>query len=443
VVTLRYYKGLLLSDHYAPGLKWNEKFDAYVSLAYKYREVLNFFREGNVEVEDSVMDPLPFPFVEDKLTLREYQERALGAWLKTKRGVIVIPTGGGKTAIAIKAMTKLKVSTLVVVPTLELIDQWYEKILTFLGTEPGRIGGGYDELKGITVITYDSAYTRAEELGNKFYFVVFDEVHHLPSEGYSQIAELMASPYRMGLSATVEREDGRHVELPRLVGPVVFRLAPKDLVGKYIAPYEIKKVYVELTEDEKERYKELRKKLKKFLEEKKMKLDSLRAFHRLLYMSAKSKEAREALLAWHEALRLAVNSRAKIEKLREILKENPDKKIIVFTRDVEMCYAVSREFLIPAVTYVTPKDEREEIMRKFKENKYRVIAVSNVFDEGVDIPDADMAVVLGGYGTSRQFIQRLGRILRKSGNKRATLFEIVTKGTSDYNLSKRRSRAPV
>ncbi len=443
MVVLRYYKGLILSDSYAPGLEWNDELKNYVGFGYKYRDVVKYFKKSGIQVKDYVMKSLPFPLIKDNLKLREYQERALHSWLKTKRGIVVLPTGSGKTAVALKAISTLKVSTIIIVPTIDLVNQWYDSILKFLGVSSGRIGGGYDEIKGITVITYDSAYTRIEEIGNMFYLSIFDEVHHLPSEGYSNIAEMLVSPYRLGLTATPEREDGRHVMLPNLVGPEVFRITPSQLAGKYLSQYEIKKIYVNLTEKEKEKYDELRKKLNEFLEKRKFKLDSLRAFHRFLGMAGRDPEAREALLAWHESLKISVNSEAKIDKLREILKDSEQDKIIVFTRDIDMCYRVSREFLIPAVTYKTPKDERSEILRKFKDGKYRVIVVSNVFDEGVDIPDASLAIVLGGYGTSRQFLQRLGRILRMKENKKAKLIEIITKGTSDYRLSKRRSRVTV
>lgn len=121
-----------------------------------------------------------------------------------------------------------------------------------------------------------------------------------------------------------------------------------------------------------------------------------------------------------------------------MLKELNGEKIIIFTRNTSMVYEISRLFLIPAVTYKTNKQERIEILEKFRSGKYNVIVTSSVLDEGIDVPDASIGIVLGGYGTSRQFIQRLGRILRKKENKKARLIEIITKGTSDYNLSKRR-----
>ncbi|QKR00456.1 DEAD/DEAH box helicase [Metallosphaera tengchongensis] len=441
MVKLRYFKGLLLSDSFAPGLQWNEELKSYVSPAYKYLSVLQYFKKGNIEVDDEVMDPLPFPLIKDSLSLRDYQERALKAWLSKKRGIVVLPTGAGKTAVGIKAISTLKVASLIVVPTIELLHQWKERINDSLGVEAGIVGGGEERMLGITVITYDSAYTKVELLGNKFPLIIFDEVHHLPSAGYINIGELMASPYRLGLTATPEREDNRHVLLRDVVGPVLIRLSPSQLAGKYLAEFKTQKIYVELTPQEKVVYDDLRAKFSKFLRKRRIVMTGPGDFQKLIFMASRDKEAREALLAWHESLRIAVNSQNKIEKLRELLREYSNEKIIVFTRDVEMAYRVSREFLVPAVTYLTPKDERREILEKFRQGTYRVIVASNVFDEGVDVPDASVGVILGGYGTSRQMVQRLGRILRKKEGKVATLIEIVTKGTSDHNLSRRRSYA--
>jgi superfamily II DNA or RNA helicase len=420
-------------------MKWSEELKTYVTFAYKYREIKSYFINEGVQVKEHVFDTLPFPLIEENIELRDYQEEAVRAWLKNgKRGVVVLPTGSGKTLVALKIISLLKVPTLIVVPTIDLMNQWAEAVRAKLRAEVGMIGGGEDSLKGITVITYDSAYTRAEELGNKFLLLVFDEVHHLPSEGYSLMAKLFASPYRLGLTATPERDDGRHSLYPDLVGPIVYQKGVKELAGKYIADFEIKRIYVRMTDEEKEKYKELRKKLKDFLDSRGLSLKSLDDFHNLVKLAVRDKEAREALLAWHESLRIAVNSRAKIEKLRELLREFKDEKVLIFTRDTQLAYDVSKEFLIPVVTYKTDKDERKEILQKFKEDIYRVIVASTVFDEGVDVPDASVAIVLGGYGTKRQYLQRLGRILRGK-DKKALLIEIITKGSADYRLSKRRN----
>ena len=124
-----------------------------------------------------------------------------------------MPTGAGKTIIALKAITEVNSSTLVIVPTLNLMEQWFESIKKILIDKSliGMLGGGYDDIKMITVTTYDSTYLKSSFLGNKFKFLIFDEVHHLASEKYCLIGEHFISPYRLGLTATIEREDNRHI----------------------------------------------------------------------------------------------------------------------------------------------------------------------------------------------------------------------------------------
>jgi len=325
----------------APGLRWDEKLRKYIGLAYKYAEVREYFSGSRISIEDKVLDPLPFPQIHDSVELRDYQAKALELWMKERRGVIVLPTGAGKTVVALKAIAKLGVATLILVPTIDLMNQWHSQVMTRLGVDAGRLGGGYDSVKGITVSTYDSAYVRAEELGNRFALLIFDEVHHLPSEGYMNVAQMSAAPYRLGLTATPEREDGRHVLLDDLVGPVVFRTSPSQLSGKYLSEFETEKIYVNLTPEEEKRYYALREKFKRFLASRKIRLTSSQDFGKLVRMAYRSREAREALLAWHESTEIAVNSRAKVNKLRELLTLHDQEKTIVFTRNVELAYEIS------------------------------------------------------------------------------------------------------
>ncbi|BCU66593.1 helicase [Sulfolobales archaeon HS-7] len=440
-VELTYFKGLLLSDEYIPGLEYNSKFRKYVAFAYKYRYVREYAKRNDLRLHDKVLELLPVNVDSSfKGELRSYQKKAVESWITEKRGVIVMPTGSGKTLVALRAIYELNTSTLIVVPTLELLNQWFNNVQQVLGVTPGRIGGGYDDISGTTVITYDSAYIRIEELGNKFELLVFDEVHHLPAEGYIQIAQMSAAPYRMGLTATVEREDNRHVLLNDIVGPVIFKLTSEELKGKYLSDYDMETIRVNLLPEERESYLRNRQLFKDFVQKKRIRFKSPNDFKKLVSIASKSRDGRDALLAWQEATSLAVNSEAKIHKLEELLPTFKNEKVIIFTRNNSMAYKISSKFLIPIITYRTPKEERQRIIANFREGKYKMIVTSNVLDEGVDFPDANVAIVLGGYGSRRQFIQRLGRILRKVEGKRAKLIEIVTSGTIDSSLSRRRKR---
>jgi superfamily II DNA or RNA helicase len=148
----------------------------------------------------------------------------------------------------------LNTPTLVVAPTLDLVDQWRSRLKKEFKTDVGVLGGGEWDLKALTVSTYDSAYIHADKLGNRFGLIIFDEVHHLPATGYRNIAEMFASPYRMGLTATFEREDGLHAELNRLVGGKVFEKMVRDLTGVHLSPFRLEKIAAELTEEEKAEY---------------------------------------------------------------------------------------------------------------------------------------------------------------------------------------------
>jgi DNA or RNA helicases of superfamily II len=378
MVRILYQGGTIIIDSWFPRAVKDPKTGNYRALGMYYKEILDYF--STVKIEDLVADFIPFPIIEDKVILKDYQIRALKAWKKAgKRGVIVLPTGAGKTYVALKAIAEIRKSTLIVVPTIDLMFQWREKIREYLNFDSGILGAGKAEINGITVSTYDSAYSRIDQIGNKFAFIIFDEAHHLPSLGYRAIAEMSIAPYRLGLTATPEREDGLHKDLPLLIGEVVFTVFPEELAGKHLAEFEIKKVYVDLEEDERREYNRLRQIYLSYIRSKGLRFKTLRDFSKLIILASKDKKAREALLARSEAMRIAINSRAKIEKLKEIFENNKGKKMIVFTRHTDMAYEVSSKFLIPAITYETPKEIRKEILEKFKRGEYSVIVASNVF----------------------------------------------------------------
>ena len=421
--------------------KFDERIGKFRALAIYYPQALRYFSSKGYKVVDKVLDLVRGSLYSRlKLRLRNYQKEALNRWLERgSRGVVVLPTGAGKTIVALAAIEYYKCPTLIIVPTLDLMDQWEVKIREYFRTTIGRYGGGRHDIGFITISTYDSAYINAEILGNKFKLLVFDEVHHLPSSGYRQIAELSAAPYRLGLTATPEREDGLHEDLPYLTGTVVYRRFTKDLSGKYLADFDIVTIRVRLTKEERKKYRELVDSYNRCFEKYGIKLKTIRDFEKLVMKSAINRELREALLAWHEARRIAFNARGKIEVLRELLRKHRGDKIIIFTEDNEMVRRISEEFLVPEITHKTDSEERKLILRGFKNGDFKVIVTSRVLEEGVDVPDANVAIVLSGTGSRRQYIQRLGRVLRPKRGK-AILYELVTSGTKEIKISKRRKR---
>ena len=168
----------------------------------------NFVRK-KIEYKDEAKNYSEFDFRQKfQLKPRPYQTASIEAWKANKKnGVIVLPTGAGKTHVATMAIEICKRQTLVIVPTLDLMNQWYELLLSTFNAEIGLIGGGFYEIGAITVTTYASAFRHQERLGNQFGLVIFDECHHLPSEGFKYAAEFAIAPFRLGLSATPDRDE--------------------------------------------------------------------------------------------------------------------------------------------------------------------------------------------------------------------------------------------
>src|ERR687897_1718354 len=380
------------------------------------------------------------------LALREYQQKALDNWTEAgKRGCVVLPTGSGKTVIGVKAIEMVNSASIVIVPTIDLMDQWTSVLSKYFpDIKIGNLDGGTDEIEPITVSTYDSAYIRAAALGNKFALIIFDEVHHLAAPGYRSIAEQFASPFRLGLTATIEREDELHKDFPRLVGGVVFQAHASELAkDKHLASYEIERRQVDMLPEELEKYNKNFGIYQVSLKKVGLRMQYAGAFRRLIMMSGRSRAAREAVLARNKAMDIALNSRSKIEELKKILAEKRGQKTIIFTQHNKLVYDISDRFLIPLITHKSSKQEGHDALSGFKDGRYNVIVTSKVLDEGVDVPDAELGIILSGTGSSREFIQRLGRLLRPKpdSNMKAKLIEIISSGTREIGTSAKRKRA--
>ena len=443
-VKLTYSKGTIVIDGGLPTPhgQWDPRIRAYRAPACHYADILRYLQRSRIAFEDHVLKPPPAPPMTGSVELYPYQREAFRRWMENGgRGVICMATAGGKTFIGLKAIEELRQPTLILVPTLALVDQWVERLREKLGVEAGVLGGGRREIGWVTVSTYDSAYIHAEELGDKFGLLIADEAHHLFAPGYSQAAEMIAAPFRLGLTSTLHRADMRHLDAPRLIGGVVYEVGHEELAGKYVAPYEHRRVLIDLTPEEKAEYERLWATYKAYLVMHNMEMRSEEDFRRLIMLSAYDPKAREAVLARNRALKIALNSEAKMRFLAEQLKSSKEKTII-FTLHNSLVYAISRRFLIPAITHKTPDAERRLILSRFRSGEYRAIVTSQVLDEGLDVPDAERGIILSGTGSPRQHIQRLGRLLRKSEGKVALLVEAVSRETKEAEMSRRRRRKP-
>jgi superfamily II DNA or RNA helicase len=374
-----------------------------------------------------------------EVVLRDYQEEALRRWFGAKcRGVVVLPTGSGKTIVALEAIRRLGLTTLIVVPTIDLLGQWRDALKNLLHvSEVGILGGGSKSLFPVTVSTYDSASLKAAELADAFGLLIFDEVHHLPSASYRLAAEASIAPHRLGLTATPERYDELHYDLDRLVGPVVYRIGPRLLEREgYLAPYRIQTIQVRLTSQEQAEYAAHMAVFREYTQ-KLAQTEPGWDFNSLVEHAFFDHEARDALSNLEKARRIALEASGKIDHVERLLTQHREAKVIIFSRYTRIVEAISHLLGIPLITHKTKAVERERILTAFKQGKYTKIVTGQVLDEGVDVPDASVGIIISGSGSQRQFVQRLGRLLRPQ-KEEAVLVELVTEGTIEDGLAQRR-----
>ena len=380
---------------------------------------------------------------------RPYQEEALARWLaEGSAGVVVLPTGAGKTLVAAMAIHETGLWTLAIVPTLDLLQQWRNALASTLGLstgdastageEIGVFGGGEKDIRPITIITYDSAALYPREL-RRFGLLIFDECHHLPAPTYRLIAESAFTPFRLGLSATPERSDMAHVDLDGLIGPEVYRRSPAELTeGRYLAEYQEVCIDIALSSEDEARYAEQRDIYRSFLRRRSISLNSPEDFQKkLIFLSARDPEAREAMLAWRESRNIAMNAPAKYAEIERLLRLHTDDQVILFSEYNPVVEEISRRFCLPSITYKTPAEERRNILERFRTGQYSKLVTGRVLNEGVDVPDCRVAIIVSGNSTKREYIQRLGRVLRPKVEQ-ALLYELVTTGTTEEEMAKRR-----
>ncbi len=446
---LLFDRGTLVLDdidrpaHIPPQFVFDNRVDRWRTPACEYRSVIEYLIKEQIPYADNVRQYQEL-HCESRLRFEPhpYQYDAIQAWKAHKfRGVIELPTGSGKSYLGQMAIELTQRSTLIVVPTIDLLHQWYSLLSSsFRNDLVGIIGGGYYEVNVLTVTTYQSAVNTMDRLGNQWGLLIFDECHHLPGEMYSHAAEMAIAPYRLALTATLERQDGRHEILARLIGKVVYQQGIKALAGEYLSAYHVKKTTVHLTKEEKTRYGEAITERNTFLEANHLSLSGLQGWRLFVMKSAQSREGRRAMMAHHEARKIAMGTESKLRALESIVKEHARDRVLIFTQDNETAYTISQEFLIPCITHQTDVKERKAILEAFSSGKYRFLVTSKALNEGVNVPEANVAVVLSGSGSIREHVQRLGRILRRRQGKQAILYEVVTKGTVEEYQSKRRTR---
>ncbi|MBR0459688.1 MAG: DEAD/DEAH box helicase family protein [Victivallales bacterium] len=446
-VTIRFQAGTLLleapqeaSFPFLERCVWDSRVSCWRAPAIAYADIVLALYREHIPYDDQARAYETLSLQShDSRTPRPYQQEALQTWLAAqRRGVVVLPTGTGKTVVAHLAMMACQRSTLVVVPTIDLMTQWTSQLEKTFCCPVGMLGGGSHDVLPLTVSTYDSALLQMEFIGNRFGLLVVDECHHLPSGMYQQLARAAIAPYRLGLSATPERNDGEDTALDELLGPICYRKDITDMEDGYLAPYSTILLPVQLPQDDWNEYQRQRAIYVQFVRQHRINLSSPQGWGQFLRACTRMPGGREAFTAYLAQKRIALGNQSKVQKVWELLLKHRGERILIFTADNHTAYLIGERFLLPVITHHTKAIERKEMLECFRAGEYPVLVTSKVLNEGVDVPEASVAIVVSGSGSTREHVQRLGRILRPSPGKSAILYEIITANTSESYTSDRR-----
>ncbi|MBU4198488.1 MAG: DEAD/DEAH box helicase family protein [Verrucomicrobia bacterium] len=421
--------------------QWDERVGQWRCDAIWYSEIIGLLDDSSTQVENLVpqQPSVHWPYVAIH-PLREEQRKALAAWMPIGKGVVVMPTGTGKTEVALTIMQQTAVSTLVVCPVRDLMYQWHHRILEGLGYDAGIIGDNTFNVRPVSVTTYDSACIHMGKLGAQFKLLIFDECHHLPGPMRRDAALMSIAPMRLGLTATPERSDNRHLDLQGLIGPIVYALPMAEVKGRTLADYEVVRIPVHLSPEEQTTYDRLAGEVRNYMHLKVRETPGY-SWQDLCAEAGKDPECRKTQKAFHAKTAIEDRAEEKLRVLEDLFRLHADDRVLVFTGSNAMAREVSKRFLVPCLLNHCRKKERGDILDGFKKAEYKVIAANQVLDEGVDIPEAKIAIVVGGQTSVKQAKQRLGRILRKQADAKATLYEVVCAETREEQRSRQRRRS--
>jgi DNA excision repair protein ERCC-3 len=346
--------------------------------------------------------------------LRGYQREAIDLFEKSGAGVVVLPCGAGKTVVGIGAMVEGQSSTLILVTNSVSARQWRDEIIartTLTAEDIGEYSGEKKEIKAVTIATYHiltakraGAFAHLPLLdANNWGLIIYDEVHLLPAPVFKLTADLQARR-RLGLTATLVREDGKEGDVFSLIGPKRFDAPWKEIEAQgFIAPARCVEVRVLLESDERMDY---------------------------------------AVATERQRFRIAATSPAKRPIISKLIAQHPDDQILVIAQYLDQIDDVSDTLGLPTITGATPVDEREVLYDKFRSGEIRVLLVSKVANFSVDLPDASVAIqISGSFGSRQEEAQRLGRILRpKSDGRSAVFYTVVARDTVEQDFAQNRQR---
>jgi DNA excision repair protein ERCC-3 len=363
---------------------------------------------------DGEAHPIELSTSNDGWHIRDYQREAAEGFWHGGSGVVVLPCGAGKTVVGAAAMALAKATTLILVTNTVAARQWRAELLrrtSLTEDEIGEYSGSRKEIRPVTIATYQVMTTKRNGMyahldlfdEHDWGLIIYDEVHLLPAPIFRFTADIQ-SRRRLGLTATLVREDGREADVFSLIGPKRYDAPWRDIEAQgWIAPADCVEVRVTLPERE-----------------------------RLIYATAEP----------DERYRLAATTRSKLEIVKELLAEHPEEHILVIGQYLDQLAEISGAIDAPVITGETPIKERERLFESFRTGETRVLVVSKVANFSIDLPEAGIAIqVSGTFGSRQEEAQRLGRVLRPKGDGRtARFYSIVSRDTLDADFAAHRQR---
>jgi DNA excision repair protein ERCC-3 len=370
-------------------------------------EVKRILYEASYPVKDQrdleTGDDLP---VDLNLELRSYQHEWVSQFMETKSGVLVGPPGSGKTVATMGILSAVEGETLILVPGRELAGQWRDELLAHTSLTADQVGeyhGGSKDVRPVTIATYQTAgMDRHRQLfdSREWGLIVYDEVHHIPADVHRRSADLQTR-HRLGLSSTPVREDDRETEIYTLIGPPIGTDWDALFDEGFVAEPEVDILYVPWGDED----------------------------HQNQYVSSEG----------HDRRQLAATNPAKAEEIERLLSKHATEKALVFVEYLDQGRELSARLDAPFISGETPHHQREKLFEQFRSGSLSTLVVSRVGDEGIDLPNAELAIVASGLGGSRrQGAQRAGRTMRPTG--RARMYVLATRGTREEEFARRRMR---
>ncbi|MEY4971800.1 MAG: hypothetical protein RLZZ404_726 [Actinomycetota bacterium] len=346
--------------------------------------------------------------------IRDYQTKAVEKFWEGGSGVVVLPCGAGKTIVGAAAMATAKTNTLILVTNTVSARQWKAELLkrtTLTEGEIGEYSGSMKEVKPVTIATYQILTTKRKAEyahlallnANDWGLIVYDEVHLLPAPIFKMTADLQARR-RLGLTATLVREDGKEGDVFSLIGPKRFDAPWKEIEAQgYIAPAACFEVRIDLPDEERMEY---------------------------------------AISSQEDRYRIAATSKTRIPVIQKLLKKHAGEPTLIIGQYLDQIHEVSAAINVPEITGETPVDERERLFEQFRSGEISTLVVSKVANFSVDLPEASVAIqISGSYGSRQEEAQRLGRLLRpKADGRTASFYTLISRDTVDQDFAQNRQR---